>query len=232
MCITIGKGVGTRRSSRCAHAAGGSFSPPELAKLYKFPAGADGTGQCIAIIELGGGFRAADIRAYFQKLGLPVPAVTAVRVDGGRSLPSTPDSDDGIASENDAVASFGPLLLTTIVYDTWPPGVAVVALSVLVTVTFTSTDPKVQINFSEATHNAPALEDGAGNVTIAQLSADFGDDNAPIVENTHRAELGLRQVAVGGVPLQVFLKKHYAVAASVQCLRQSAKGCGVTIPPC
>src|SRR5439155_11443359 len=38
-----------------AHAAGGSFSPPELAKLYKFPAGADGTGQCIAIIELGGG---------------------------------------------------------------------------------------------------------------------------------------------------------------------------------
>ena len=78
-----------------AHAAGGSFSPPELAKLYKFPAGADGTGQCIAIIELGGGFRAADIRAYFQKLGLPVPAVTAVRVDGGKNRPSTADSDDG-----------------------------------------------------------------------------------------------------------------------------------------
>ena len=77
-----------------SHVAGGSFTPPELAKLYNFPIG-DGAGQCIAIIELGGGFRTADIKAYFQKLGLPVPNVVTVRVDGGKNQPSTADSADG-----------------------------------------------------------------------------------------------------------------------------------------
>ena len=77
------------------HASGGSFTPPELAKLYDFPTGVDGSGQCIAIIELGGGFRTADIKAYFQKLRLPVPNVVAVSVDGGKNRPSTADSADG-----------------------------------------------------------------------------------------------------------------------------------------
>jgi kumamolisin len=77
-----------------AHAAGGSFTPPELAKLYDFPA-ADGSGQCIAIIELGGGYRTADVKAYFKKLGLPVPKVKTVRVDGAKNQPSNADSADG-----------------------------------------------------------------------------------------------------------------------------------------
>jgi kumamolisin len=76
-------------------AAGGTFIPPELAKLYSFPTGVDGSGQCIAIIELGGGFRPADVKAYFQKLGLPVPDVIAISVDGGMNSPSTADGADG-----------------------------------------------------------------------------------------------------------------------------------------
>ena len=52
-----------------AHAAGSSFTPPQLAKLYAFPSGLNGSGQCIALIELGGGYRKADITAYFKKLG-------------------------------------------------------------------------------------------------------------------------------------------------------------------
>jgi kumamolisin len=75
--------------------AGGSFSPPDLAKIYNFPTGLDGSGQCIGIIELGGGYRAADIKAYFKKLGLPVPKVRTVSVDGGANQPSTADSADG-----------------------------------------------------------------------------------------------------------------------------------------
>ncbi|HWY86867.1 MAG TPA: S53 family peptidase, partial [Gemmataceae bacterium] len=78
-----------------SHTTAGSFNPPELAKLYNFPAGLDGTGQCIAIIELGGGYRTVDIKAYFQKLGLPVPNVKTVRVDGGKNLPTTSDGADG-----------------------------------------------------------------------------------------------------------------------------------------
>ena len=77
------------------HAASSSFTPPELAKLYNFPAGLDGTRQCIAIIELGGGYRTTDIKAYFRKLGLPVPNVRTVRVDGGRNQPTNADSADG-----------------------------------------------------------------------------------------------------------------------------------------
>ena len=76
-------------------AANGSFTPPELAKLYNFPTGLDGSGQCIAIVELGGGYRAADIKTYFDELGLPVPHVGTVRVDGGTNQPSTPDGADG-----------------------------------------------------------------------------------------------------------------------------------------
>ncbi len=56
-----------------ARAAGASFTPPQLASLYDFPTGLDGSGQCIAIIELGGGFKPADISAYFTALKLPVP---------------------------------------------------------------------------------------------------------------------------------------------------------------
>ena len=78
-----------------AHRASSSFTPPELAKLYNFPTGVDGSGQCIGIIELGGGYRTKDIKTYFTKLGLPVPNVTAVRVDGAKNQPSTADSDDG-----------------------------------------------------------------------------------------------------------------------------------------
>lgn len=77
------------------HAAGGSFTPPELAKLYNFPQGLDGNGQCIGIVELGGGSRPADITAYFAKLGIPAPNVTIISVDHAKNRPSTASSADG-----------------------------------------------------------------------------------------------------------------------------------------
>ncbi|MDE2277890.1 MAG: S8/S53 family peptidase [Burkholderiales bacterium] len=80
---------------RASRAAGSSFTPPQLARLYDFPAGLDGHGQCIALIELGGGYRPADLKAYFAGLGLPVPAVHAVRVDGARNHPTNASSADG-----------------------------------------------------------------------------------------------------------------------------------------
>ena len=78
------------------HTVHQSYTPLQLAKLYGFPAGADGTGQCIGLIELGGGFRPADLTAYFKRLGLKgVPPVQVVRIDGATNHPSTPDSADG-----------------------------------------------------------------------------------------------------------------------------------------
>lgn len=87
------------------HAAGGSFTPPELAKLYNFPTALDGSGQCVGIIELGGGYRTADIKAYFHKLGLPVPHVKAVRVNNKGAPPTNADSADGEVMLNIEVAA-------------------------------------------------------------------------------------------------------------------------------
>ena len=59
----------------------------QVASFYDFPAGTDGTGQTIAIIELGGGYNAADLTTYFSGLSLSVPTVTAVGVDDGSNSP-------------------------------------------------------------------------------------------------------------------------------------------------
>jgi kumamolisin len=72
----------------------GSHTGRELAALYEFPSG-DGTGQSIAILEFGGGYRDEDLAAYFSEIGVPTPTVDAVSVDGARNDPSTPDSADG-----------------------------------------------------------------------------------------------------------------------------------------
>lgn len=78
-----------------AHAAPASFTPAQLGQLYDFPK-LDGAGQTVAIIELGGGYKSADLTAYFAALGLPRPRVSAVSVDGARNKPAgDPNSADG-----------------------------------------------------------------------------------------------------------------------------------------
>jgi kumamolisin len=68
-------------------AAPASFTPLDLARLYDFPAG-DGAGQCVGIVELGGGYRASDLKAYFTKLGVASPTVVAVGVDDSKNAPT------------------------------------------------------------------------------------------------------------------------------------------------
>jgi kumamolisin len=72
-----------------------SYTPVQVGALYGFPAGATASGQTIGIIELGGGYRAADLSAYFKTLGLAAPAVTAVAVDGGKNSPGNASGADG-----------------------------------------------------------------------------------------------------------------------------------------
>ena len=48
------------------NAADGSLSVPEIAALYDFPIGLDRSGQCVAIIELGGGYTTRDLTKYFM----------------------------------------------------------------------------------------------------------------------------------------------------------------------
>jgi kumamolisin len=73
-----------------------SYTPVQIAAMYGFPPGTDGTGQTIAIIELGGGFGSSDLDAYFSGLGIPAPSVTAASVDGATSQPGQdPSGADG-----------------------------------------------------------------------------------------------------------------------------------------
>jgi kumamolisin len=77
------------------HAENISYTPVQVAELYGFPSGAKASDQTIGIVELGGGYRAADLTAYFETLGLPAPAVTAVSVDGGENTPGSANGADG-----------------------------------------------------------------------------------------------------------------------------------------
>jgi len=65
----------------------GAFDPTQLAALYSFPPGA-GAGQSIAIIELGGGYRPADLTKYFAELRVPLPTVSTVSVDHAKNRPT------------------------------------------------------------------------------------------------------------------------------------------------
>jgi kumamolisin len=76
------------------------MAPTEFAKRYNFPTShqgtkLDGSGQCIAIIELGGGFDNDDLQIYFQELGIPQPKVVAISVDHAGNQPTANGLDDG-----------------------------------------------------------------------------------------------------------------------------------------
>lgn len=85
-----------RLVSRPAAAAATAFLPSEVAALYRFPTTVTGKGQCIALIELGGGYTNSDTSAAFKAMGLAAPVVVAVPVDGGANKPAP---DDGADSE-------------------------------------------------------------------------------------------------------------------------------------
>jgi kumamolisin len=77
-----------------AAGAAASYTPPQIGALYQFPAGTDGTGQNISIIEWGGGYVQADLNTYFGGLGIAVPALAVVSVDGAVNNPGVNQSAD------------------------------------------------------------------------------------------------------------------------------------------
>jgi kumamolisin len=73
-----------------------SFTPPQVAQLYNFPTDVNGQGECVAIIELGGGYSQDDLTTYFQQLGVTAPTVISVGVDGSDNVPGQdPNGADG-----------------------------------------------------------------------------------------------------------------------------------------
>ncbi len=83
---------------RVRSAATTSYTPPQVATAYSYPPNLDGTGQTIALIELGGGYAPNDVTAYFTTLGITrTGTLTDVSVDsatnGGAADPTGADGE-------------------------------------------------------------------------------------------------------------------------------------------
>jgi kumamolisin len=79
-----------------AQAASVSYTPLQVAQAYNFPTGFNGSGQTIALIELGGGYRPRDLSSYFKSLNIKQPKIAAVSVDGGHNTATgDPNGPDG-----------------------------------------------------------------------------------------------------------------------------------------
>lgn len=84
-----------RRRVRAA-ATDVSYTALKVAAAYDFPTGADGSGQAVAILELGGGYRPQDLSSYFSNLGFATPRISAISVDGASNSPTgSADGPDG-----------------------------------------------------------------------------------------------------------------------------------------
>jgi len=177
-----------------AHTSSTSYDPNQVAQIYNYPAG-DGTGQCIAIIELGGGFQLDDLSTYFASLNIATPQVISVSVDGGSNSPSNPNSADGevmldievagsIAPAAKIVVYFSPNTdqgfldaITTAVHDsTNQPSV--------ISISWGSAEsgwtPQAMTNFDEAFQSAAAM-----GVTVCVASGDNGSSDGVNDGNNH-----------------------------------------------
>jgi kumamolisin len=125
-----------RRPRAAAGATPVSYTPVTVGALYGFPAGS-GAGQTIGIIELGGGYKTADLKTYFTGLGIKPPKIVSVSVDHGKNhATGSADGPDGevmldievagsIAPGADLVVYFTPNTdagfldaITTAIHDT------------------------------------------------------------------------------------------------------------------
>jgi kumamolisin len=102
-----GRAAAEPEDGTAAAAGAGPLTAPQVASFYQFPEGTDGTGQTVAIIELGGGYTQSDLSTYFSGLGLAVPSVTPVGVDGGANTPGG-DADGEVELDIQVVGGVAP----------------------------------------------------------------------------------------------------------------------------
>jgi kumamolisin len=95
------------KRKRKTHAATTSYDPNVVAQIYDYPPG-DGTGQCIALIELGGGFQLDDLSTYFTSLNINVPQVISVSVDGASNSPGNANDDPEVMLDIEVAGAVAP----------------------------------------------------------------------------------------------------------------------------
>ncbi|HEX6451259.1 MAG TPA: S53 family peptidase [Trebonia sp.] len=170
------------------------YSPPDLAKLYGFPGeneGADGAGQTLAIVTITGGYRREDVDAYFAQLGLPVPAITEVSIDGSRNAPGPADQppspadieavlDVQVASALVPAARivnyFAPNTDSGLV-DAVRAAVHAIPAPTAISLSWGVTEGSSSVNFTSAMEEV-FREAAALGITVCAASGDAGSGNA------------------------------------------------------
>jgi kumamolisin len=171
-----------------ASAASVSYTPVQLGELYQFPAGTDGTGQTIAIIELGGGFETADLKTYFTALGVGSPSVTAVGVDGAVNEPGKdPTGADGeVLLDIEVIGALSPAAKILVYFAPNTDAGFVDAVSDAAHATPTPTSMSISWGQSEDQWTAQArtalddalLDAAALGVTVTAAAGDNGSADA------------------------------------------------------
>jgi len=64
------------------------YSVLAVASAYGFPSNLTGTGQCVGLLEFGGGYSPTDLQSYFANLGVGSPDIVSVGVDGAANSPT------------------------------------------------------------------------------------------------------------------------------------------------
>jgi kumamolisin len=176
-------------------AAAVSYNPPQVAQLYNFPTTVNGAGQTIGIIELGGGYKTADLKNYFASLKITEPKVTAVLVDKAKNSPTNANSADGeVLLDIEVAGSVAPGAKIAVYFA---PNTDQGFLDALTTAIHDTTHNPSVISISwggpESTWTAQAMtafdsaaQDGAAlGVTICAACGDSGSSDGVTDGNNH-----------------------------------------------
>ena len=192
------------------------FTPLEVAKLYDFPANLDGGGQCIGILEFGGGFDPNELNRYFTGLGVTPPHVVAVPVDGGQNSPTgDPQSADGeVMLDLEVAGAIAPKAVMAVYFA---PNTDAGFLDALRTAVHDSTHKPSVISISwggpESDSTPQSLQDfdaacqeaAALGVTICVAAGDHGADDTDTVSRRANVDFpasGPHVLACGGTHLE------------------------------
>ena len=108
------------------------FEPPELATLYNFPK-ATGKGQCIALLEFGGGVEADSVTTYFKKLGMTTPKVIPIAVNHVSIDPTAdPDSTGEVMLDIDVAGALAPDATIAVYFSTFDQKGLIDAISAVI----------------------------------------------------------------------------------------------------
>lgn len=173
-----------------------AYYPAQIAALYNFPSDVTGQGQKIGIIELGGGFRQADLKTYFAAAGIASPpsVSTATFAGGGTNSPGT----DALDPANPDVE----VLLDIEVAGSVAPGAEIIVYfakdasdqGFLDVMTAAVNDPQNELTALSISWGGP--EAGAGTGTAASATAQFQDNFDQALQTA--AHLGITVCVASG----------------------------------